>query len=199
VERRKITSHDFNTAEPQRDVTPDGTIATLHITVRPGQAGESGWLRRSKDGNSEALDLELTVVDGAYAKRKFWSLLTISGTTDGHAEAGRINGQRFRAILESARGVRPDDKSDEAAKARRVESFGDFDGMRFIGRIGVEPARNGYKAKNTLDRAITPDSQDWRRVEQMHQSPSKAAPAAGAKPTASSAPAAQIARPKWAS
>jgi hypothetical protein len=130
-------SHDFNTAERQRDfdVIPDGTIATLHITVRPGNAGDAGWLRRSKDGKSEALDLELTVVDGDYAKRKIWTLLTISGITDGHAEAGRISGQRLRGILESARGILPNDKSDAAAQARRVESFGDFDGLRFIGRM----------------------------------------------------------------
>jgi hypothetical protein len=192
-------SHDFNTAERQRDfdVIPDGTIATLHITVRPGNAGDAGWLRRSKDGKSEALDLELTVVDGDYAKRKIWTLLTISGITDGHAEAGRISGQRLRGILESARGILPNDKSDAAAQARRVESFGDFDGLRFIGRIGVEPAKNDYKAKNTLDQAITPDRKDWHQVEQVPRSP-KAAPAASAKPApASSAPVTQIARPKW--
>ena len=29
--------------------------------------------------------------------------------------------------------------------------YAEFDGLRFIGRIGVEPARdNGYNAKNTL-------------------------------------------------
>jgi len=40
------------------------------MTVRPGNAGEGGLLRRSKDGNSVALDAEFTVLDGPYAKRK---------------------------------------------------------------------------------------------------------------------------------
>ena len=61
-----MTNHNFNDAEPQRsfDVIPDGTIATVRMTVRPGSAGEDGWLRRSKDGNSEALDCEFGVLDG---------------------------------------------------------------------------------------------------------------------------------------
>jgi len=65
-------SFDFNEAGPQRsfDLIPD-TIATLHLTIKPGHAGEAGWLRRSKDGGSEALDCEFTVVDGEFAKRKF--------------------------------------------------------------------------------------------------------------------------------
>ena len=54
---------DFNNAGPQRsfDVIPSGTIATLHLTVRPGNAGENGWLRRSKAGDSEALDCEFAL------------------------------------------------------------------------------------------------------------------------------------------
>jgi len=45
---------NFNEADAQRsfDVIPDGTLATVHLSVR-GSAGEGGWLRRSKDGNSE--------------------------------------------------------------------------------------------------------------------------------------------------
>ena len=59
------------------------------MTVRAGGAGEGGWLKRSADGGSEALDCEFVVVDTEYAKRKIWMLLTLNGTTDGHAEAGK--------------------------------------------------------------------------------------------------------------
>jgi hypothetical protein len=173
---------DFNNAGPQRtfDVIPAGTIATLHLTVRTGGAGEGGWLRRSKDGNSEGLDCEFTVVDGPCAKRKFWSLFTLAGTTPNHAAAGEISASRLRAILESARGIRPDDNSDAARRARQTASYGDFDGLRFVARIGVEPAQANYKAKNTLDEVITPERKDWHAVEQV------AAPA-------------KIVRPTWAS
>jgi hypothetical protein len=72
--------------------------------------------------------------------------------------------------------------------------------MRFIARIGVEPARNNFKAKNTLEEVITPDRTDWHHVEQAaaHQAAKDSvAPATeAAKP--SLAPA-KIERPRWAS
>ena len=189
-------NHDFNGADPQRtfDVIPDNTVATLQVKVRPGQAGEDGWLKRSKAGDSEALDLELSVVDGPYAKRKVWMLLTLSGVTEGHAEAGRISRSRLRAMLESARGVQPDDTSEAAAQARRIASYGELDGLCFIGRIGVEPPKGNYKAKNVLDEVVTPDRTGWHPIE---QSPRPATPA----PTTVAAKAdtvAKIERPAWA-
>jgi hypothetical protein len=189
-----MTTHDFNNADPQRsfDVIPDGTIATVHMTVRPGSAGEGGWLRRSKDGESEALDCEFVVLDGPFAKRKFWSLFTVNGTTPGHAEAAKISSSKLRAILESARGIKPDDKSDAAKEARRTSSYGDFNGLSFVARIGVEPPQNGYKAKNRLDRVITPDEKAWHPVR---QEPAAAAPTTSAQPASSPA---KIERPRWA-
>jgi hypothetical protein len=66
-------------------VIPADTIATLHLKVKPGGAGEGGLLTRSKAGDSEALDCEFIVVDGDFKGRKFWTLLTVTGTTEGHA------------------------------------------------------------------------------------------------------------------
>src|SRR5215831_8608290 len=88
-----MNSYDFNDAETQRnfDVIPDGTIAPVRMTVRPGSAGEGGWLRRSKDGGSEALDCEFVVLGGPFVKRKFWMLFTMAGTTAGHDEATIIS------------------------------------------------------------------------------------------------------------
>jgi hypothetical protein len=185
---------DFNESGPQKsfDIIPDGTIATVRLTIRTGGAGEGGWLKRSKDGNSEALDCEFVVLDGPCAKRKFWNLFTLAGTTDGHREAGDISGRKLRAILESGRGVKPDDKSDAAKQARQISSYGDLDGLAFIARIGVEPAKNGYKAKNTLDRVITPDETAWHPVTQP---PRPATTPPNAQPALASA----IAKPKWAS
>src|SRR6516165_2936107 len=106
---------DFNDAGPQKsfDVIPAGTICTLQITVRPGNAGDGGWLTAANTtkGNSIGLDLELVVVDGEYAKRKVWIRLTLSGSTDGHQTASDISKRTLRAILESARGVQPNDQS----------------------------------------------------------------------------------------
>jgi hypothetical protein len=187
---------DFNQAGPQRvfDVIPAGTIAPLQLKIRPGGAGEGGWLRRSKGGDSEAIDCEFVVTGGPYVNRKFWTLLTVSGTTEGHAKAAEITRSRLRAILESARGVRPDDTGEPAKQARQIASYGDLNGLRFIGRIGVEPARDNYPAKNVLLEALTPDRRDWHPVEQVSQP--------GAAPIATynsvRVESAKIEKPAWA-
>jgi hypothetical protein len=186
-------SIDLNEASEQRefDLIPNDTIATLAIRVGGGGAGPDGTLRRSKDGRSEGLDLEFVVVDGKFAKRKLWALLTLQGETEGHAEAGRIASSLLRAILESARGVRPDDQSEAAKQQRRLASYLELDGMRFVGRIGVEPAKGGYAAKNKLASVITPDLQAWQRPDQS------AAPAPAAKPAQPTSGGSVIPRPQW--
>ncbi|WP_051396724.1 hypothetical protein [Bradyrhizobium elkanii] len=186
-------AYDFNAAGEQRsfnELIPDGTVCPVHLTIRPGNAGEGGWLKRAADGGSMALDCEFTVVEGPYAKRKFWTLMTVEGSTEGHAKAGEITMSRLRAILESARGIKPSDESEAARIARRVNSYGDFDGLRFLARVSVEKGGTQYKDKNALDIAITPDRKEWTRVEQV-------AKTAGATPGQHQA-AAAVQKPEWA-
>jgi hypothetical protein len=181
---------DFNEAGAQRefDLIPADTIVTLAIKVRGGGAGADGALTRSKDGHSEGLDLELTVCDGQYVRRKVFTRLTLQGETEGHAEAGRIASTVLRAIIESSRGVRPDDQSEPAKQQRRLASYLELDGMRFMGRIGVEPAKNGYGAKNKLASVVTPDMRAWK-------------PDQGAAPTPAAKTSAPVVggiiRPQW--
>jgi hypothetical protein len=184
---------DFNTATEQRDfdVIPNGTIAVVQMNIRAGDAGEDGLLKRSGNGLAEGLDCKFIVVEGPHAKRPFFNFMVLSGTTDGHAQAADITRSRLRAILESARGIKPQDVS-EAAKKARITEYRDFDGIRFLARIGVEPAKGEYKAKNVLASVITPDQKDWRPIEQLEQPPSHMTPAAVA-PTSKT-----IVKPAWA-
>jgi hypothetical protein len=188
-----MTTIDLNEAGGQRgfDLIPADTIVTLAIKVRGGGAGPDGTLKRSKDGRSEGLDLELTVTDGEYVKRKLWTLLTLQGETEGHAEAGRIAATVLRAILESARGIQPSDQSEAAKQQRRLASFLELDGMCFVGRVGVEPARNGYDAKNKLASVVTPDMKAWKKPDQ------NAPPVPAAKPSPPATGGGVIARPQW--
>ena len=59
-----------------------------------------------------------------------------------------------------------------------------------MAKIGVEPARGEYKAKNILAEVITPDRKEWHPIEQ------EAKPAATA--TASTGNVTPIAKPAWA-
>lgn len=189
---------DFNDADSQRstDLIPDGTLVTVHMTVRPGNAGQDGWLKRSKSGESEALDCEFVVLEGPYAKRKFWTLMTMNGTTEGQQKAAEISRARLRAILEAVRGIKPSDESPQATEARRISSLGDFDGMRFMCKVRIEKGGEGYKDRNAIGDVITPDRQAWQRTEQLPRQASL--PNAAVAAQANAAQAAQ-GKPSWAS
>jgi hypothetical protein len=189
---------DFNKDGQQKtfDVIPDGTICTVQMTLRPGGAGTDGWLTRAKDGNSEHLNCEFVVVDGTYAKRKFWNRYTVVGGN--HEQAIEISRKALKAMLESARGVRPDDESEAAKLARQTKGWGDFDQLQFVVRVGVEPAKDDYAAKNTIREVITPERQAWKKPEQVDRD-LLGKPAAAATASAPAlAPANTIARPQWA-
>jgi hypothetical protein len=196
-------AYDYTNAPPQREteLIPHGTVATVALKIRVGNAGEGGLLKRSKNGDCEMLELELTVADGPYGKRKFWENLILAGTTAGHAKAAEVSRGTLRAIIESAKGIKPQDVSPQARQARTVE-LKDIDGMTFIAKIGVEkgkPRNNGsgenYADKNILAAVVTPDKKDWHQVEQRPSFDNGSGGSGGAAAPAS----APIAKPAWAS
>ena len=199
---------DYSEAPPPRDfeLVPHGTIATVQLTIRAGNAGEGGLLKRSAKGDCEMLDCEFVVLDGPYTKRKFWERMIMAGTTDGHAKAAEVSRGRLRTILESARGIKPDDLSPEARAARTVE-LRDFDGMRFIAKVGIERGKlrndgagENYPDKNILAAVITPDKRDWHPVDQPPSDPPFNG--GGTKGATAGSPAtapAIIEKPAWAS
>ena len=199
------TNFNFNDADGQRkpfEVIPANTTCVLQLTIRPGGGGDDGWLTEATTGKgvSQGLDCEFTVVEGEHAGRKLWHTLTLGGTAPTHAEAGRISRNTIRAMIECARGVKPDDTSDEAKAKRSLSGWGDLNGMRFMARLGVKPPEGNYAAKNTILEIITPERKEWKPIEQL---PPGAATNGSGKPANAAAPsqppANAIARPDWAS
>jgi hypothetical protein len=192
---------DYTDAPPPSfDLIPDGTIATLSLHIRPGGIGEDGMLKRSKDGACEMLECEFTVLDGTYKSRKFWNNLLLVGTTDGQKKMAAGNLGVLKAILDSALGLMPKDVSTEARAARTV-SIKKFEGMNFMGKIGVEeggPKKDGgnYPDKNVLAGVITKDKSDWRPIEQPPPFNGGGAAAPSSAPSTPAAP--PVARPDWA-
>ncbi|SFJ71942.1 hypothetical protein [Bradyrhizobium sp. Gha] len=184
---------DFNTANGEQrtlNMIPAGTICILQLNIRPGGIGDDGYLTRAQDGNSEGLDCEFVVVEGPHAKRKLYQRLTLHGTTEGHAKAGEISRNTLRWVLESARGVCPDDKSEEAQAKRKITGWGELDGLRFVARLGIQQPQNGYEAKNTIAEIITPERRGWSQPDQVQTTSANAS-------TPSAPPAKAIARPSW--
>jgi hypothetical protein len=130
--------YDYTDAPPpQFELIPHGTVATVVLHIRAGNAGEDGMLKRSKDGACEMLDSEFVVADGVHKGRKFWERWILEGTTPGHAKSIDINRGTLKAILDSALGLKPDDLSPQARAARTV-SLRQFEGMTFVAKIGIE-------------------------------------------------------------
>ena len=200
---------DFNDAigkQRSTDLIPNGTIAVVQIKIRRGNAGSDGMLKRSKNGDSEGLDCELNVIGGEHHGRRFWEWITVAGVTEGQAQAAEFSRAKLCAILESARGIKPNDLSEAANRARQTSGYADFNGLFFIAKIGIErgqPRSDGngnFPDKNKLLEAITPDRQDWQPVEQVApKQPSGGAAASVPNAVAKSETVKQqIVKPSWA-
>ena len=149
---------DLNDAEAQREggLIPDGTFAKIMMSLRPGGSDipgldqmDLGLFKASASSDVMMLDCEFTVMQGPFAKRKFWQMFTVAGgKTDekGRSMGFNISKSTIRAMIESAIGLSPDDMSDEAKNKRIFQAFKQLDGLQFYAKIGVEPG-NEYVDK----------------------------------------------------
>jgi hypothetical protein len=153
---------NFSTAEEQTggDVIPHKTLAKVHMKIRPGgyddpQKGwTGGYATRNEEKGSVYLDCEFTVIGGKYNKRKVWSLVGLHSPKGPKWE--QMGRSFIRAALESARGIKPQDASDSAMKARQITGFADLNGLEFVVQIDVEQAEPGssYDDKNKINNVI---------------------------------------------
>jgi hypothetical protein len=186
---------DLNTAETgggggSGDLIPDGTVARAILTIRPGGAGEGGWMKQGPKGLM--FDTEWTITDGKYAKRKVWSYMSMSES------AAPITMRSLRAAVEGHHGIKPDDMS-EAAQAKRRVPIDQLNGIEACILIGVEPPSNGYEAKNKIKAVIAPGETKYigRGASPMLAGPTGAGNVASFQaPPPAPAPAAN--KPSWA-
>jgi hypothetical protein len=168
---------DFNDGERQSsggDVIPNGTLVRVIGVIRPGGVSrpgqekvDGGYLTASKTSDVLYLSWEFTVVDGPFARRKFWQNMTVAGgqvNERGESKSWNITKTSMRAMLCSARNIRPDDMSDNAASARRINTWGDLDGIEFAAKVGVSKGSNGYPDKNQIAAVIEPDNKAYGAI-----------------------------------
>lgn len=155
--------NDFNDAKQTSNIIPKGTLAKVRVTIRPGghddpsQGWTGGYATRGTTG-SVYLNIEYTVLEGPFAKRKVFGMIGLySAKGPDWANMGR---GLTRAILNSARGIADKDNSPQAQAARRISGFGDLDGLEFIARIDVGTDSNGDD-KNDIRTAVTPDHREY--------------------------------------
>ena len=167
---------DFNSAEDSANnqpLIPKGTLARVRLFIRPGGYDEprKGWTGGYAKFNSESgsvyLDCEFTVTEGAFARRKIWTLIGL------HSEKGdqwmKMGRAMIKGILNSSFGLQALDESPSAQAKRRIASFADLDGLEFLGKIDVERDLNNGD-KNVVKGAIGPEHKDYAAL--MHGVPS---------------------------
>ena len=157
---------DFNDARQNANLIPKGTIARVRLTIRPGgfsdpaQGWTGGYAKRGASG-AVYLDVEYTVLEGQYAKRKIWSMIGLYSPKG--PDWGNMGRGFMRGVLNSSRGLSDKDNSPEAQNARRISSFADIDGIEFVARIDVGTDSNGQD-KNDIRQALTRDHKEYAAI-----------------------------------
>jgi hypothetical protein len=163
-------SYDLNDAAPQMapmgDLIPDGTFAKVIMKIRPGgtnggTAMDAGLLKGSAHSDAKMLDCEFTVVEGPYARRKFWQNFTVAGgklDERGQSKGWNISKSIFRAMVDSALGLDPGDVSQGAREKRVIGGLKQLDGISFAARILVESSDNpNYRDSNKIANVVLPN------------------------------------------
>ena len=195
---------DMNDAEPQKsgELIPDGTFAKVTMSIRAGGIdGQSeidqALLKAPKDPSSDVrmLDCEFTVAEGPHAKRKFWQMFTVQGgkvDENGVSIAWKISKSTFRAMIDSALGLDPQDMSEVAKQKRILRGLADLNGITFVAKIKVEASEDArYSDQNRLDRVVLPNEKEWKLVMDGKDVPASPSRSRGAGSKAAAA------QPAW--
>jgi len=185
-------SYDLNDAAPQMapigELIPDGTFAKVILKIRPGgsngaTAMDAGLLKASNHSDARMLDCELTVTEGAFARRKFWQNFTVAGgklDEKGQSKGWNISKSTFRAMIDSALGLDPGDTSQAAREKRVIGGLKHLDGITFAARIMVESSDNpNFRDSNKLANVVLPNEPAYAAImhgETVTPDPVKAPP-----------------------
>jgi hypothetical protein len=148
-------------------------VYKLRAAVVPGGFGDDDVLKLTRRGTLAYLNLKNTVAEGEFAGFRIWDMINVevvpTGLDDPDSEqqekdqkTAKWGRNRVKRIVASARAVDPGAADAETLqKALTINSWGDLHGMIYWAQVEIEPAQNGYRAKNKVERIITPADADW--------------------------------------
>lgn len=149
-------SMDFNNADVQGISIPKGTVVRTILNVR---SGDNANLTTTSQNGNVYLDCEYTIIEGPHVRKKIFDKIGIQGTVkNGKDVWGDMGRSTIRAILESARGIEPNDESPQAQSARRINSYNDLNGLEFLVKVGEDLNYN----KNTISSIVTPNQPAYK-------------------------------------
>lgn len=183
---------DFNNAEQQKGggTIPANTMCRVRLELQGGGKGPdpNGLVHLSGSSEAQYLKIDLTVTHGQYAKRHIFENTMVGGVTD---QCVNISRTKFRSIIESAYGIKPDDLSPEAKAKRAISGFAQLHGLEFAIKVGLEKDKTGaYEDKNKILAVITPEHKQYAAIM-------AGTDVGGGTPSVGTAPI-PTAKPEWA-
>lgn len=163
---------NLNDAPEQREMGPIPAKSIVWVKLHIREATKSTQKKSSKhplmivsNSNSENhyFDCEFEVRSPSFEGKKIWNNFVVVG----NEKAVNISMAFFRAAIEAARGIRPDDASQAATNARQLNDWADLQGLTFPVRVGIEPPKPGDQyINNTVAKVITPDKPEYTEVKE---------------------------------
>ena len=167
-------SIDFNAASKQskgNGTIPRKSRVHVQLEIVYPEADRQGSQPGLTRGKMDYLNTIMHVTRGSYAGRTIYHNFNLAGaTTKGQQTAINISMSQIRAMIEAARGIRPDDASPQATQGRIINAWTDLNGITFFCEVGYKESRPSQDGKiytnNTMERVITVDDPDYAQLVQ---------------------------------
>jgi hypothetical protein len=177
---------NFGTADPNAqggsELIPDGTLAWAILTVRPYNDREI--LTPSKSSDGAYLDVELTILEGPYARRKVWDKIGLEGS-DKWVARGMSS---VRHILEVGRQMTDFSPSNPGYQC--PTGLMELNELQCAVKIGIEVGQKGYQDKNSIRQYLSPNpTSDTHKTFNKLVAGETSAPVRETKPAAAAKPA----------
>lgn len=151
------------------ELIPDKTPVRAIINLLGGDAempefGQGFLFKKSMSSSAVYCPMEFTIIGGEHDKRRVWHNLFVHGDkmdSNGVPVARNIGLETLRRMVDSIHNLKGADMSAEAQQKRNIAGIQVLQGQEFCFLVGVEPAQNGYDAKNKMTVALTPDNKDY--------------------------------------
>jgi hypothetical protein len=112
------------------------------------------------------------VVEGPFARRKFWQTFTVAGgklDEKGQSRGWNIAKSAFRAMIDSALGLNPKDESAAAKQKRVIQGLKQLDGIAFAARIMIDGLEPQYRTPTSSPTSCCRANRStWRSCAASH-------------------------------
>jgi len=151
------------------ELMPDKTPVRAIINLLGGDTemsefGQGFLFKKSMSSSAVYCPMEFTIMGGDFYKRRVWHNLFVHGDkldSNGVPGARNIGLETLRRMVDSIYNLKGADMSSEAQQKRNIAGIQVLQGQEFSFLVGIEPAQNGYDAKNKMTVVLTPDNTDY--------------------------------------